>query len=80
VYWPVAWWPFARPTVLRLSGLQYCIFIFSRGTDFHGQTIFFYPTLSHAINNKQVEPSLNGVFANKYDVDQEILIISRIFK
>ncbi len=30
-------------SIAFLSSLQHCIFIFIRGTDFHGQTIFFPP-------------------------------------
>ncbi len=35
--------------------------------------------LSFIINNEQIEPNLNGAFANKYDVDWEILIIFKKF-
>ncbi len=35
--------------------------------------------LSFTINNEQIESTLNGVFANKYDIDQEISSISENF-
>ncbi len=72
---------------LRLSGLQYCAqsicVFFCRGTDFHGETIFFYPTpRSYFVNQhrfrKQLRQQSKLVDAGKPYIKEKLSTVDNL--